>query len=165
MHLFQLTRIYNNEELNFYKHIEIDGKLCDIIETWDSLPISRKLPKTVEFIGERAFEKCSKIEELNLTDNIKQIKKYAFSEMKSLKKINIPKVINFIEEGLFNCCESLTSINLPSNVTSIGQYSFNILAAATISRVGVSPQQAITISGSLFASLLAHSHIPIPWVQ
>lgn len=56
-HLFQLTRIYNNEELNFYKHIEIDGKLCDIIETWDSLPISRKLPKTVEFIKEYVARK------------------------------------------------------------------------------------------------------------
>lgn len=56
-HLFQLTRVYNGEELNFYKHIEINGKLCDILETWDSLPISKILPKTVEFIKEYVVRK------------------------------------------------------------------------------------------------------------
>ena len=37
--------------------------------------------------------------------------------------------------------------------------------AAKVSKVGVSPQQAITISGSSYASLLAQSQIPIPSVQ
>src|SRR5678815_5938028 len=37
--------------------------------------------------------------------------------------------------------------------------------AANVSIVGTSPQQAITTSGSLFLSLLAHSQIPIPAVQ
>ena len=56
-HLFQLTRFYNNEELNFYKHIEIEGKLCSILEVWDTLPISKILPKTVEFIKEYVVRK------------------------------------------------------------------------------------------------------------
>ena len=37
--------------------------------------------------------------------------------------------------------------------------------AAKISSVGVSPQQAITTSGSAFWSLLAHCQMPIPSVQ
>ena len=37
--------------------------------------------------------------------------------------------------------------------------------AASVSRVGTSPAQAITTSGSLPRSLLAHSQMPIPAVQ
>ena len=37
--------------------------------------------------------------------------------------------------------------------------------AASVSSVGTSPAQAITTSGSLPRSLLAHSQMPIPAVQ
>ena len=37
--------------------------------------------------------------------------------------------------------------------------------AARVSRVGVSPQQAITMSGSEYWSLLAHCQMPAPCVQ
>ena len=37
--------------------------------------------------------------------------------------------------------------------------------AASVSSVGTSPQQAITTSGSLPRSLLAHSQMPMPAVQ
>ena len=40
-----------------------------------------------------------------------------------------------------------------------------MLTAASVSRVGVSPQQAITTSGSHPASLEAQSQMPMPWVQ
>jgi hypothetical protein len=62
-HFFQLTRIFANlqtledKEVNFYKHIEIDGKLYDVLEVWDSLHISKILPKTVEFIKEYVIRK------------------------------------------------------------------------------------------------------------
>ena len=44
-------------------------------------------------------------------------------------------------------------------------YLLNISTAAIVSRVGVSPQHAIIISGSHPSSLLAHFHILMPSVQ
>lgn len=51
-HLYQLTRMLNNNQETFYKNIEIDGELKDILDVWDTLPDTAKLPKTKEFIKE-----------------------------------------------------------------------------------------------------------------
>lgn len=51
-HLYQLTRMVNDEIQTFYKNIEIDGQLQDILDVWDTLPDTSKLPKTKEFIKE-----------------------------------------------------------------------------------------------------------------
>ncbi|MBP5433749.1 hypothetical protein [Ruminococcus sp.] len=51
-HFYQLTRTVGEEDVSFYKHIEIDGVLHDTLEVWDSLPDTAKLPKTAEFIKE-----------------------------------------------------------------------------------------------------------------
>lgn len=56
-HFYQLTRLYNDEEISFYKHIEIDGKLFPTLEVWDSLPDSKFIPKTAEFIKEYVIRK------------------------------------------------------------------------------------------------------------
>lgn len=56
-HFFQLTRILDDEEISFYKHIEINGKLYDTLEIWDSLPDSKLIPKTSEFIKEYIVRK------------------------------------------------------------------------------------------------------------
>ena len=46
-----------------------------------------------------------------------------------------------------------------------GMCSRRSCTAASVSSVGTSPAQAMTTSGSLPRSLLAHSQIPIPAVQ
>ena len=51
-HFYQLTRIVGGEEISFYRHIEIDGELHDTLNVWDTLPDTKKLPKTAEFIKE-----------------------------------------------------------------------------------------------------------------
>lgn len=56
-HFYQLTRLYNDEEISFYKHIEIDGKLFPTLDVWDSLSDSKLIPKTAEFIKEYVIRK------------------------------------------------------------------------------------------------------------
>lgn len=51
-HFFQLDRWVKDECLSFYSHIEIDGTLNDTLSYWDSLPESKVIPKTAEFIKE-----------------------------------------------------------------------------------------------------------------
>lgn len=51
-HFYKLKRFLNGQLLSFYTNIEIDGELYDTLEIWDSLPESRLIPKTSEFIKE-----------------------------------------------------------------------------------------------------------------
>ncbi len=51
-HFYKLKRKVDDKFTSFYSHIEIDGALYDTLEIWDTLPESRKIPKTTEFIKE-----------------------------------------------------------------------------------------------------------------
>ncbi len=51
-HFYQLKRKINNNFVSFYSNIEIDGILYNTLEVWDSLPDSKLIPKTTEFIKE-----------------------------------------------------------------------------------------------------------------
>ena len=67
------------------------------------------------------------------------------------------------------CLLSDSSLNksttLITRIFNSGIASRRIVVAARVSSVGVSPQHAITRSGSAFWSLLAHSQTLIPCVQ
>lgn len=51
-HFYKLKRILNGQLVSFYSNIEIGGELLDTLEIWDSLPESKTIPKTSEFIKE-----------------------------------------------------------------------------------------------------------------
>ena len=51
-HLHQLKRVVNNQLVPFHAHIEIDGELHPIDQVWDSLPISKIVPKKSEYVME-----------------------------------------------------------------------------------------------------------------
>lgn len=56
-HLYKLAREQNNELVSFYAYMEIDGELKDTLEVWDSLEISKWIPKNAEFIKEYIVRK------------------------------------------------------------------------------------------------------------
>ena len=64
-----------------------------------------------------------------------------------------------------SCWSVIRSTTLITRTFSSGKCWRSRSTAARVSRVGVSPQQAITTSGSVFLSLLAQSQMPIPAVQ
>lgn len=76
-------------------------------------------------IGEYAFENCSELKEVFLTDNTIEIKNYAFSGCQILSKINIPYSISSIGDSAFENCQSLREINIPYSVTFLGSYVFS----------------------------------------
>lgn len=51
-HFFKLQRVVDGKPTSFYSSIEIDGVLHNTLDVWDSLPDSRMIPKTSEFIKE-----------------------------------------------------------------------------------------------------------------
>lgn len=56
-HLYKLAREQNNELVSFYAYMEINGELVDTLEVWDSLEISKWIPKQAEFIKEYIVRK------------------------------------------------------------------------------------------------------------
>ena len=53
-HLFRLSKEIGGVKDSFYKTIEIDGILQPVAEVWDSLEVSKILPRNSEFIKEYA---------------------------------------------------------------------------------------------------------------
>ena len=51
-HWFKLMRLVDGKLVSFYQHIEINGELLDTLDIWDSLPDSKKIPKSADFIKE-----------------------------------------------------------------------------------------------------------------
>ena len=64
------------------------------------------------------------IEEVEISDTVKEIGDYAFFEWKNIKKITIPESVTSIGKRAFYCCNSLTNITVPNSVTSIGECTF-----------------------------------------
>lgn len=56
-HLYKLAREQNDELVSFYAYMEINGELVDTLEVWDSLEISKWIPKSAEFIKEYIVRK------------------------------------------------------------------------------------------------------------
>ena len=51
-HIYKLTRLVDNELVSFYTNIEIDGELHKISQYWNTLPESKNLPYTRDFVKE-----------------------------------------------------------------------------------------------------------------
>ena len=56
-HLYKLAREQNDELVSFYAYMEINGELVDTLSVWDSLEISKWIPKNAEFIKEYIVRK------------------------------------------------------------------------------------------------------------
>ena len=52
MHIFRLLKETNDGVATFYSTIEIDGQLQNVLDIWDTLPESKVIPKTADFLKE-----------------------------------------------------------------------------------------------------------------
>lgn len=56
-HFYKLCRMIGDTLCSFYTHIEIDGELKSILEVWDTLPDTKKIPRQKEFVKEYVVRK------------------------------------------------------------------------------------------------------------
>lgn len=141
---------------------------------------TEKLPKNLEYIGDRAFiynESFKKIiipesikhigrdafahsalEQVELPDNLKEIPKGAFA-FTPLQSIDLPDNLEKIGEVAFYECLSLDGIEFPDTVTYIGESAFEACEAITSINI---PPKLETINKSTFAYLLSIVKIHIP---
>jgi len=75
-------------------------------------------------ISNYAFNYCSKVTSVNISNSVKRIGYSAFAGCTNLTDINLPDGLTKIEDQTFSGCTSLASITIPNTVTSIGWMSF-----------------------------------------
>ncbi len=98
------------------------------------------IPVTV--IGERAFDKQSKLTHIVLPKGLINIGRFAFINCQSLNDVVIPEGVKIIDYQAFYDCFSLTNISIPSTVNTIGDAAFHlcpfteITIPASVNKIG-----------------------------
>ncbi len=105
------------------------------------------------------FRNCSRITNIQLSNEIKSINSRAFYGCSSLTSINIPNGVTSIAYDAFSGCSSLTSISIPSSVTSIGDRAFS--GCSSLTSISI-PSSVTSIGGSAFSGCSSLTSISIP---
>lgn len=93
------------------------------------------VPSSVKSIGCRGFAGCANLDNIELHNNITEIKEGTFSQCSHLNDFVLPSSITTIGRYAFSNCSALTSIIIPNSVTTIGDVAFeecNSLTSITI---------------------------------
>ena len=143
-----------------YKVIMLRANLFRAEESGVTSQITKiTIPKTVQHIESRCFDKCENMTEFVIegatdgTSQLKEIDSHAFLNCKKLASITLPNSVTYLGEnnptsiegsGVFEGCESLTSFKFPSSYASRNLPSFtfkNCKNLATIDWNGYNPKR------------------------
>ncbi len=101
--------------LDLHEGIEYIGELafgaCRMTEL--------RIPSTVKFIGKQAFEFCTSLETVELSEGIEELSEKMFEGCNKLSHITLPNSLKSIHTGTFMRCESLLNFQIPASVTEI----------------------------------------------
>lgn len=84
-----------------------------------------ELPEYLQAVPAGLCEHNTRLEELRLGKETREIRKYAFNDCKNLKDFNWPEHLEEIGDSAFARCEAIREICLPEGVRSIGTYAFS----------------------------------------
>jgi len=100
---------------------------------FQSCPIKNaKMPSGLKYIGYMAFRGCNKLKSIELSDDLMEVKNYAFSES-GLTMVVFPSSVSLMGEHVFANCSSLTSVVLPSSIVEIAKSAFENTGLTEIS--------------------------------
>ena len=132
------------------------------------------MPHGIEIIGSEAFNGCSSLTSITLSDSLTAIGDGAFDSCIGLTSITLPDSVTTIGDRAFSTCRSLTSITLPDSLTSIGDQAFfgcssltSITLPDSVTSIG---DQAFSFCSSLTSitlpdSLTAIGHEAFAWCE
>lgn len=106
------------------------------------------IPDSVTTIGLRAFEECTELESVTLSDNLQSIMDSAFAGNQSLKSIKFPDSVTHLGNGAFSRCTQLRQIELGRGISNL---SAGVFDSDSIS-LTFSPQTEDLPSGLLYLS-------------
>ena len=153
---FDNTAYYNNNS-NWEDDVLYCGK--HLIKARADITGNYKIKDDTVSIAERAFQDCSKLTGVIISDKVTDISFAAFNGCKSLKSIVIPDNITYIGWGSFANCTSLESIHIPNSVTDIDLYAFS---GCTALKTVIIPDTVSYLTQEVFADCTSLTHIFIP---
>ena len=98
-------------------------------------PNNNGITYSVTAIGEKAFQHCTKLEEIIIPNSVTSIGNNAFHNCNKLSSIIFSNTLTSIDSNAFLKCSTLTSVVIPSSVTSISSQAFrdcSSLASVTL---------------------------------
>ena len=97
----------------------------------DKTQSSYDIKEGTRFIGNSAFDSCSRLKSITIPDGVTSIGNSAFWGCTSLTSITIGDSVTLIGNSAFSGCSSLTSVTIPDSITSIGEYAFRSCSSLT----------------------------------
>ncbi len=76
-------------------------------------------------VGEFAFEKCTALTALTISDSVTSVGRYAFSGCTSLTALTVPGSVKSIDDSAFLDCNTLGNLTLTDGIASIETYAFS----------------------------------------
>jgi hypothetical protein len=108
------------------------------------------VPEGVEEIDSYAFNGCTKLIGIEMSNTLERIGESAFYGCASLKSITLPDTILSIDSHAFEGCITLSSINIPSGVYNLSSTSFNHCEALMSINISKSNCYYTDIDGVMF---------------
>lgn len=71
-----------------------------------------------------AFNDCTKLINVTISDNIETIGVTAFNNCTSLRSLNIPNGVTTIRDNAFYNCKALTDLSIPNSIVKLGNSVF-----------------------------------------
>jgi hypothetical protein len=75
-------------------------------------------------IGDDAFEQCTALREVHLTGGIERIGDGAFSDCTRFTKFRCPPLVTTISVGMFSGCKNMVSLEVPEIIIEVERYAF-----------------------------------------
>ncbi|MDR2626500.1 MAG: leucine-rich repeat protein [Dysgonamonadaceae bacterium] len=117
------------------------------------------LPNDLLTVGERAFYKCLKLENINLPNGLKRLNTGAFTGCGKLQLSALPETVEVIGVSTFNNCKLISLSSLPSSLKSLSNYTFSGCSNISISKI---PDQVTSIGNATFSSCTNITEMTFP---
>ena len=85
---------------------------------------SIEISNNVKSIGNRAFSGCSSLVQAKIGDGVTSIGQHAFYDCKKMTDLTIGESVTSLESDAFNGCTNLSQITLPNSLECIKSYAF-----------------------------------------
>lgn len=89
-----------------------------------------RMPNSLVYIGESAFENCTNLMHIQMSDGLTSLGRRAFFACRRLPEIYVPGTVISINEATFQQCTGLTSVVIGKGIETIGKNAFNGVVAS-----------------------------------
>ena len=135
-HAYDFSAVNEDGVIIYYNILSEEEKTCEVtygIEgyTGDIVIPSYANGYKVTGIGEGAFEMCTSLTTINISNSVTSIGDRAFDGCSSLGCVTIPNSVTHIGYGIFQSCSSLASVTIPNSIIIINDVMFSNCTSLT----------------------------------